>query len=237
MKKIIAIFLTLVMAASLATVSLADSFYESPSKKPAPGVVEFEPKDEDCTANLVVTPFGDRDNLPENHKEQFEQAYDQIKNTEDLTTLIVDLGKLAADKGLDKDQLAVSDLFTTHVTDCDVHDDHFDFDITLDVDMLSHFVALVQLNGNGEWEIVNDARVTNNGEHLAFSVEELGTFAVVVSKDKPTIPDADTGTTGDVNGAPQTGESDARMRIYVAVMAVSAIVLCAVVVKSRRENA
>ncbi|MBQ5601984.1 MAG: LPXTG cell wall anchor domain-containing protein, partial [Clostridia bacterium] len=126
----------------------------------------------------------------------------------------------AAKKKIEGKNLVVSDLFDIHTTGCDFHEGHFDFDIVLAADSLKRFVALLHMNKNGEWEVIDNARVTNNGEHLEFSVESLSPFAIVV----------------DTSDGPQTGDNT---MIYVSfiLMIVSAAALVVVLIKSKKQKA
>lgn len=224
MKKVLAICLVLVMAMSLsATVFAAPAgFVNSPSASLAPIVIQFTPADEDCTAQLVITPYGSRDELSATLKTVFENAYNSVVSATDLTTLNADLAKLVADKKLKAEDLAVSELFDIHMTGCDYHEEHKEFDIVLDAGSLSHFVGLLHMKKEGEWELVSDAVVTENG-HLKFSVDSFSPFAVVV--EKTTTPDT-----------PQTG--DTRMLpVFGAMMAISALALAYITVKHRKQAA
>lgn len=225
MKKVLAICLTMVMVVGMSVTVFAapNGFVSSVSGNTAPSIVTFEPSDDDCTANLVITPYGDRSDLPDALRTIFEKAYNEIVNSNNLTELNAELAKIAANKKIDGKKLAVSDLFDIHVTGCDFHDGHVDFDVILDADTLSHFVALLHMNKNGEWELVADAEVVNNGEHLKFSVDSFSPFAVVVD-------------TTDGNGdVPQTGDNG-MVYIYAILMAVSAVALIVVLVKSKKRK-
>ena len=225
MKKVLAICLMMVMVLSMSVNVFAASggFVSSPSGNPAPTVVSFKPSDDDCTAQLVVTPYGDKHDLSDALRAMLEKAYNSIVNSDDLTKLNAELAKIAADKNIVGTDLAVSDLFDIHVTGCDYHDEHVDFDITLDVDTLSHFVGLLHMNKDGVWELVTDAEVINNGEHLKFSVDSFSPFAIVVDTSSVT-PDS-----------PQTGDNS-MIHIYAIVMAVSALAIVVITVKSRKQK-
>lgn len=217
MKKILAICLMmlLVMNMSVAAFAAPGSFVISPSGRPAPGVVTFEPKDDGCIAVLVVTPYVDKDKLPDALKDQLEKAYNDILAADDLKNLCDDLADAAGKKNL-----KVSDLFNIHTTDCDAHDSHKDFDVVLEADSLKNFVGLMYRDSNGKWIMVKDAKVSGN--HLKFSLEGFqgsAPFAIVVG----------TGT-----NAPQTGDIGS-IYPYLIVMAVSALALIALVVIYRKK--
>lgn len=224
MKKVLAICLIMVMVVSMSVTSFAapNGFVSSPSGNPAPRLISFDPSNDQCTAELVITPYSDRHELTDALRTMFVKAYNEIVGSDDLTKLNAELAKIAADKKIAGKDLAVSDLFDIHVTGCDYHDEHVDFDITLDADTLNRFVGLLHMNKDGEWELVTDAEVVNNGKHLKFSVDSFSPFAIVV----------DTGVEG---GGPQTG-GNSMIHIYAIIMAVSALAIVVIAVKSRKQR-
>ena len=182
MKKVLIVCMVLAMVASMSIAVFAapGAFVESPSKNPAPELIKGENTSEDCTAQVIVTAYGDRDQLTAEQRQKLEAAYAMIVGTQDLSTLNAALKALAEELGVSVSSLAVSDLFDISATDCDGHADHGHFDITLAADTLHNFVALLHYY-NGEWRIVENAEVTNNGEHLEFDEDEFSPFAIVVS--------------------------------------------------------
>lgn len=220
MKKLLVICLTILITICMSiSVFAAGGFISSPSGNLAPDVVSFKPADEDCTARLVITPYAEREELPEFHEKMLQKAFEQVLSTKDLTTLNADFSKTAADKKIKTENLAVSDLFDIHVTGCDVHEGHVDFDITLAADTLSHFVGLLHMKQDGVWELVKDAKVTKNGEHLEFSVESFSPFAIVVETENVETP--------------KTGDS-AMIGVCAVVMFVSAVSLIVITRKSKK---
>lgn len=226
MKKVLAICLMMVMVLSVSVSVFAapGKFVSSPSGNPAPIVIDFDPSNEKCTAKLVITPYGDRDELPYALRAMIESAYKDIENYKDLTRLNADLAKLAANKNIEGKNLAVSDLFDIHVVGCDYHDEHVGFDVTLDADTLNRFVALLHMNKNGAWELVADAKVINNGDHLAFSVDSFSPFAIVVD------------TTKGAASAPDTSDNS-MIYVYAIIMAVSAVAIIAIAVIRKKSRA
>lgn len=191
MKKLLAILLMIFVMLNMSVMAFASSggFVSSPSGNKAPVVESFKPSNTDCDGQLVVTPYGERDKLPENLRTQLENAYKDIANSTDLTKLNADLAKLAADKNISATKLAVSDLFNVSTTGCDTHDGHYNFEIVLSAETLNKFVALLQLNSEGKWELVSGATVINSGKGLKFSVKTLSPLAIVVNTDT-SVPDA-----------------------------------------------
>lgn len=182
MKKIVVLCLALVMILSLnlAVFAAPNNFVSSPTGSQAPGVVEFTPSNDEFTGDLVITSFAGKDELSATLKALLEKAYDTIISTDDLTKLNADLAKIAADLKIDGKYLAVSELFDIHVTGYDPLDGHYSFDIVLSADSLKNFVGLLHMNKDGKWELISNAKVIANGDHLKFTVESLSPFAIVV---------------------------------------------------------
>lgn len=182
MKKVFAICLALVMVLSMSINVMAapGSFINSPSNNRAPIIIEIENESDDCTATITVIPFGDRDNLTDEKKQEFENAYNQIVNADKLTDMFSGLEGLIS-SGMIETDLAISDLFYLNMEDCDTHFDHGKFKIKLSADTLKGFLGLIQIV-DGKWQMVPDATV--DGEYLIFSVKDLSTLAIVVDRTK-----------------------------------------------------
>lgn len=221
MKKALVICLTLALVLSLSVSALAipGGFINSPSGNRAPVIETFKPLDDDCTADLIITIFGDRTNLPEDQRQPFEDAYDDIINTDDLTNLNKDLADLAGQLGIDKDKLGVSDLFDLGCEGCEDHEDHGKFKVTMDVDGLEHFVGVIYRDDEGNWHLVEDAKVKDG--KLEFTAEGYYPHAIVVdtTEGKPS-------KTGDTN----------LIVICGAVMAVAAVGLAVVLVMRKKQR-
>lgn len=245
MKKICLFGLTLALALSMSLAVSADpgNFVSSPSGNQAPVLVEYDNATEDCPATLTVTSYADRDQLPEDAKNALENAYAQISDHKtNLSALNDALLTIAADLGVDITDLAVSDLFDISRSDCDSHEGHGAFDLVLKAETLNNFACLLHYT-NGAWVVVDDAQVTQNGEHLEFSVEDLSPFAIVVNT---AAVGGDT-TEEETTDAPATEEpteekkgiSDYITTGSAAVVAVSAVVLAGSVisyVKFRKQD-
>lgn len=220
MKKIISICLALVMVLSLCVSVSAASFIESPSNNSAPIIIDYTNNDDDCTANVVVLPYGDRDLLSEDEINEIEKAYDDIINSDDLTELFSGLDKIVESMNIVSSDLAVSDLFHINYNDCEDHDEHGDFRIKLQSDTLNGFAGLVQII-DGEWVVVDGAYVEDN-EYLVFSVDELSTFAIVVNKNKSETT------------SPITGDPTVYIAAGVALIVLISLFATGVVVNKKR---
>ncbi len=181
MKKIITFCLAVVMLMSVSMTASANfgGFVNSAFANLAPTLVSGTNAAEDCDAQLIITAYANRETLPEELREKIEEAFDILKTTEDFGDLSDEIGELAKNMGLDPKGLAVSDMFDIRMSDCDNHDLHGHFDVTLAADALEHFVCLLHYHGDF-WHIVEGAEVTNGGTHLEFDAMEFSPFAIVV---------------------------------------------------------
>ncbi len=244
MKKVLAICLMAVMVLTLSVPAFAapGGFISSPSGNQAPEIVEYHNESNDCKATLDVTPYADRNSLSEDACSKLEEAYNAIVNTKDLTSLSEALKELAKKLGINPSDLAVSDMFDISYNGCDDHENHGTFDITLKAETLKNFVGLLHYY-NGEWKLVTDAEVTNNGTHLEFKEKDFSPFAIVVNTaaGNANSGNANSGSansgnasSGNTSKVPQTGESNI---IYVcAAAAVISIMGIAVVSAKSKKN-
>ena len=218
MKRFLVLLMTAFMLLTLSTPVLAEpgNFVVSPSTNKGPELVDGSNGSEDCDGYIVVTPYVDRDELDEDKKNEIENAYKQIVESDDLTDFNEDFKNLVNDKGISSDNLAVSDLFDVSYYGCEEHDDHADFNITLRSDKLDGFVALLK-QVDGEWVLVEDATV--EGDLLKFTAKDFSPFAIVVELDK--------------HNPPQTGDNF-RWWIYISLMVVSAGALAVVGYKLKK---
>lgn len=215
MKKVLAIILTVVMLFSMSiTAFAAGAFISSPSNNNAPTLVSGKNEDEDCKAGLGITSYADRDKLSDEEVKEIEDAYDQISSTDDPTTLSDALKDKAKKDGVNGNHLGVSDLFHIGYNNCNDHDDHGAFTMSLDADTLENFFGLMRFDGK-DWHMVDGAKVENG--NLVFTSKELGTFAVVAK-----------------HSAPQTGEIVNVLFITTVVLGVAlAVVLISLKKRSR----
>ena len=202
MKKILLICFALVLAASMSISAFAadGGFVSSPIGKPAPVLLDATNSSDDCVAELVITSYNDRDTLPEDTRKLFEEAYSEIKNADNLISLNKSLATIAKDLGIKTTDLAISDLFDISAINCEEHEDHGAFDITLEADALDNFVALLHYY-DGEWTLVENAEVQGNGNHLVFEEKVFSPFAIVVSAEEiEAEEDGSLGTTETIVG-------------------------------------
>ena len=222
MKRVLTFCLVMVLALSLSVSALAipGGFINSPSGNRPPILVKFDPVDEDCTASLIITIFGDKDKLPDDKRQALEDAYDDIVGTDDLTDLLDDLKDLADKLGIDGGKLAVGDLFDLSSEGCEDHDGHKQYKVQLDSDSLEHFVGLIYRDDDGNWHLVEDAKVVDGELH--FTAEGFYPYAIVLDT---------------TEGKPSKTSDSSVILICAAVMAVSATALVVVLVKGKKRRA
>ena len=222
MKKFLACCLAVIMLFTVNVTAFAapGSFVQSPSRNDGPTLVEGENENSDCEADLVVTPYKERKELPEKALKDMEEAYKIIANCKDLTTLNSAFASFVTGKGLRATNLAVSDLFDVSYYNCDTHDGHGYFRIKLGADTLNRFVGLLHYK-DGKWDFVDNARVLPDGETLEFSIKDLSPFAIVVEKEAGTVV------------SPGTGDVDFTLPIIMWICSAALIVVCISIKKKK----
>ncbi|MBR2152236.1 MAG: hypothetical protein IJ944_02985 [Clostridia bacterium] len=228
MKKVLALCLAIMVVLGLSvTVFAAPNFVKSPSGKPAPGVEDFIPDDDDCTADLVVTPFDDINDLEPAQKEDFQIAYDTIIKTDDVTKLNEEIAKKAEDLGIDPDDVDISDLFYVDCDGCDDHDNHTNGKIILDIDNPETFMGVIYLDENGKWQWVDGAVINGNGK-LEFTAIDLDApYAIVVNN-------TNGAAAGDKD--PGTGEGMG-IFFWIAFASTTALLLVLVLILFKKKRA
>lgn len=219
MKKVLACILSLILVVALSVSVMATGFVKSPVLNDAPEIKDFETEvDHTCGYDLAITPYEDRADLAAEAKQEIEKAYEDIKANADLTKMVADLAKVAEDKKIEKENLAVSQLFDISEEECAEHADHGTVTIHLTAD-LKNFVALLHKTDAG-WVVVNSAQVID-AETIKFSVDELSPFAIVVD-----ATEEKNVSTGD----------NTNLALYISLMAVSAVALVVVLVVMKKKS-
>ena len=220
MKKIIAICLCLLIAASATVTAFAApaNFWGSPAGKPTPKIIAVTGSD-DTTVQLVLTPYSERKDMTDSQIDLINKAYDSIANAKSLTELNADLADAVAKLAIESKYLAVTNLFDIHL-DGDNQSQNAQFQITLTVDGLENFVGLLHMNKDGVWEFVPGAYVDESGKNLVFTTDDFSPFAIVVD------------TTGE---SPKTGDSV--MIISTIVLSGSVIALAVITFKRKKQIA
>ncbi len=231
MKKIIIVCLAIVMLLSLSLAVFAEpgGFVRSPSLNQAPVLIEYENDNDGCNAYVVVTPYADREELCEELRLMIEEAYEEIKENPDLSKLNedIDLSKfdeelkdIAKENECEVIDLAVRDLFDVHLEGCTVHDHHGLYRIRLETETLENFICLLRYY-KGEWLIVEDVEVLEDGKYLEFYEDEFSPFAIVVDSTKEV-------------DAPQTSDS---YFAFLAIAVISGIALLGLSISYKKSRA
>ena len=214
MKKLITsvMVMVLILSMGLSVFAAPGGFLVSPSTKHTPTMIEGVIVD--CDGELVVTPYPDRHELPDEDNDQMEDAYDQIRDNKDLSKLVDGLDDIAKKNKHNVERYAVSELFHIGSKGCEEPDVHNKFKVVLKPASTKNFVALLTLV-DGVWVLVEDVEV--DGDHLIVNGTNYGPYAIVVN-----------------TGSGATGDSFPW--IYVVLMGVSAmgLVVLAVVYKKRK---
>ncbi len=221
MKKVIAIMITLALMLCFSMTAFAadnGGFTVSPSGNLAPELVEVKTEEGEPEVAVEIVSYAEREKLPAYDKAILELAYEQISETADLTDISNRLKTLAEEKGLNPENLAVSDLFDISAEVVEGADDHGKVTITLKAETLQNFTALLHFR-NGAWEVVDDAAVAEDGKTMTFSVNDFSPFAIVVDTTEPEEE-------GGVNGA--------TIAIFVTLLATS-VIATAVSAKKSKE--
>ena len=182
MKKLVMISLAIivVLGMSVSAIAATGGFIVSPSRNQAPELVEVKPSDDNCTAEVVITAYADRDQLSADDRAAIEDAYTKIMGAENIGVLNASIANVAENIGAKVENLAVSDLFDIQTSDCDGHGNHGEVTVTVKAETLTNFVCLIHYY-NGEWIVMENAKVSEDGEHLTFGSNTFSPFAIVVN--------------------------------------------------------
>lgn len=238
MKKLFAICLAIVMIASLSIGVLAapHGFVNSPSggRRP-PVLIYFQPVDDDCTSTVIITSFGDKDNLSDADRQKMEDAYNDIINADSLVDLIEALVDIAGQLGLSAKNLGVGDLFHLGCEGCDDHEGHDKFNISLDAEGLDKFVGVMYRDDDGNWHWIEDAKVVDG--KVQFTGQGYHPYAVVLNNTEGAGGSGDSGDSGNTGDKPSKTGDTSIIAICASVMAVSAAALVVVLVKNKKQHA
>ncbi len=234
MKKLLAFLLTVVMVVTMTVAAHAadGTFMISPTLRPAPSLIGFKNMVEECVAEIIITAYANRHTLPESLRNLIEEAYDVLAKTDDLGSLNDKLADFAKDLNVSTSDFAISDLFDIRMTDCESHETHGAFDITLSPESLSNFVCLLHYK-DGLWSVVENAKVTNNGTHLQFTTEDFSPFAIVVNTKTADEPGTSEDDSSEVPGKPGDNSNTA---VYAVIMLGSALSVILLARKLRKQS-
>lgn len=178
MKRILtAVFAILMIAAmTVSAFASSDAFVSSPSQKRAPELVDYENESEDCVAELEICAYGDRDQLEDEDRLKLEEAYSNLLETADLGDLNDDIDSLASSLKVDSNVFAISDVFDISYYDCDGHEAHGEFTITIKPESVKNYAGMIHYTDDG-WELLESEEKDGN---ITFVVDSLSPFAIMV---------------------------------------------------------
>lgn len=192
MKKLLTtLLMTLILITGIITPVFSDTFVPSIGVRDdvqivSDTIIEY---DDECSDELIITPYIRRLDIKSQESEQLlEESYAQILNVDDISKLCEDLTPIAHTLGVETEDLVVRDLFDITAYEYHTSDHHNDrdhnipYDITLKVDSLENFVALMVYYDN-QWHIVEDVEVIKDENLLHFLTNELSPFALIVATD------------------------------------------------------
>lgn len=219
MKKLVSVVLAIVLAMTMCVSVLAapNGFVESPSNQKGPEIVDGD--------NIVVTPFGDRDELPDDVRDALEEAYNDILNADNIGDLSEALEDFANELNVPVKNLVVSELFDLSYESGEQGSDG-KLTVTLKDDSFKDFFGLIKYE-NGKWTLVEDAKL--NGDKLTFTAGKLpAPFAIVVNPDG--------GDIGADDEVPATGDTT-NVLGAVAICAASVVALAGVYFVFKKREA
>ena len=189
MKKIVVICLSLVMLFSLSmTAFAAGMFVSSPSGNRVPTLVGYMNGSPDCSLEIKITAYADRDTLPDYDREQIENAYWQIVNAvEDGNDFYKAVEVVANDLEMSVSSISVSDLFDISAFGCTNHGEHLGTTITLQSETFENFVGMLRLK-DGVWESIEILEYNKENNTITFYVEDFSPFAILVDNDGGGMP-------------------------------------------------
>ena len=171
MKKVLSCLLVIML---LAGTVYADNFVNSVANAGAPKLAGATDADGgDAGAAIVITPYDEKDELPEALKKDMEDAFESLSEAGDLTALNDELKAAAADKNI-----AVSDLFDIRA----VGEVKFPVTVELENENVDDFTALLHF-ADGKWEWV-DTEVKDG--KITFQADSLSPFAMIVAVEETT---------------------------------------------------
>ena len=190
MKKVLIGCIIIIMALTLTMPVFAsrDDFVDSPSRRQAPILIEGKNEDDDCMSKITLYSYAERYKLPEEARTRIEVAYTQIIEVDSLDQFDSKIAKLANEADVSVQSLAVIDIFEISSSECDSHKKHGSFNIIIEPDTFKNFVCLLHFV-DGKWEVVDGAKVTNDGTYIEFNEDDFSPFAIVVSSETVAEPE------------------------------------------------
>lgn len=233
MKKVLALCLTLLMVITLTLPAMAaqGAFVSSPSATDAPTLDSATADSEDCEAEVTITSFADRANLDEASRQELEEAYNQIVNSDAQTAFLTTLTELATALNMQVSGLSISHLFDIDTTNCATHDGHGGFTITLKIDNAENLLGVLHMGHSTKWEVCDSVVVDKEAGTVTFHATDFSPFALVV--DNGTTDGPQQGDDGD----DKKGGNAWWIILIVVVVLVAAGVVAFILLKKKNGGA
>jgi len=168
MKRVLACLLAVLLLASLSVTAFADAVPSVEAEKQVPVVSEAKDADgNDVAGKIIITDFEDKEKLPEDAQKQLDAAAEALKDLPALVDGNEDLKKL-----LNGAEVDAESLFDISLADDSVK---LPVDVQLKLANPDHFAALVHFV-DGEATLIE---TETKDESVSFSLEEVGTYAVL----------------------------------------------------------
>lgn len=160
--------------------------------------IEIE-KNDGHVEKVIITPYEDRNNIKDEHAyNQLVEAYESIKNANNLEELVPEIKKIANDQGANTEDLGVRYLFDISVFDGEADENGIYIELNTEFENLSDFICLMEYK-DGIWSIVEGVKIDpNNPNRIYIPINtNSAAYAVVVandynySGDSPIIDDGD----------------------------------------------
>ncbi len=242
MKKITALLLAVVLAMATAVPAFAVGFTPSVESKPAPTVVLdgsnaaiiYDKDGNKVTdvpnGDLNVTPVSGAETTSYDQiKQRLNRAYETLKNTSDLSTLVPDLMNVVGNVA--KEDLVVRDLFDVCVVGSyadKLAEEGSYVEITLKISDINALKAVLFSQDGEEWGIVKSSNITKNSDGtVTIRIYSEGVLAFVYDGGKLSI---------DPNGPDAQQTSDPTGSIMGWIVAAGATILAVVGITKKRQS-
>ena len=180
MKKFLLFGLIVAFVMSFGLVVYADDFVPSVSGKPTPDIITAIDLTTGDVVELIITAMSKIDTVPEDVKSIFNEAYEKLSKADNLAKLVKELKKVAKELGAKEDQLIVSDVFDISEKDFKKSETgRYKISMKKDSAVVGKFAALLHYT-DSQWEYVESAKLSDDGETIEFEAEGLSPFAIVV---------------------------------------------------------
>lgn len=203
MRKVMSVFVAVVICLCLAIGVAADTFVPSVTAKPAPEVVSVESKPvvevknekgesvaSTETVNLVVTPVSavmneEAKGISQESAEALKKVYEELSDkTVDIVTVVEGMDEVLKEQKVEPSNLVVKDLFDVSIDDESVveylNKEGHTIDVAFKADIQEGQFVTVAVYKDGKWILAKNVVIGEDGVIIA-TLECLGTVAIIVA--------------------------------------------------------